>query len=65
VKGRGNIRKKAAQKLRHLKRKADDARKVPVPVEKPSVTRGLISEMLERPSPLVQALLNQQRLQQP
>jgi hypothetical protein len=56
---RSNIRKRERQKLRFANRPK------PVPVEKPSKTRGLISEVLQQLSPLAQVLLDQQRLQQP
>jgi hypothetical protein len=56
---RSNIRKRERQKLRFANRPK------PVPVEKPSKTRGLISEALETLSPLAQAIRNQQRIVQP
>jgi hypothetical protein len=53
---RSNIRKRQRQQCRFANR--------PKPVKPVSPTRGLINEMLEQPSPLVQALLNQQRIRQ-
>jgi hypothetical protein len=58
---RSNARKRERQKLKYANR----PNPVPVPAEKPSVSRGLINESLERLSPLAQAILNQERIQQP
>jgi hypothetical protein len=52
-------RKRERQRARYLNRPK------PVPAEKPSKTRGLISEAIQQLSPLAQVLLDQQRLQQP
>ena len=53
---RSNVRKRQRQQARHLNR--------PKPTAKPvAPTRGLISEALEKLSPLALAIRNQERIQ--